>query len=362
MLGSGAGQEVPAAPLRNRPRQLRRADLARRRSGRAARALCQRRDRRRGPGRSSGSSSRTSGTASSNASTGRWSPNATAIACLRHARSARARNVPGRARPAHAADRRSAAAPGRAPDAGPAPGRGRVHRIDRVAGACRSAALDRGRPRRDPLLRGSSARRALDIYRNSIVHYLARSPSFLARGLLDRIRPATSLRADLAESLDLFYSEYHTSRGEVMAVHFDAFIDHFERHGWVERSDGPAAGVREGRDPISPSSPSRRAAWSRSTTRRSPPSRPSRATWAPRRSSRPPRPVRARRTCWARCCGPNRSTTTPSTMPSRCSVPAVSSSRRRSGRRRETRPTGGDRRFDDLPALLELLAAALSAR
>jgi glycerol-3-phosphate O-acyltransferase len=81
-----------------------------------------------------------------------------------------------------------------------------------------------------------SARRALDIYRNSIVHYLA-APSFLARRLL--LGPAgDDLRGELAEWLDLFYTEYYVPRGEVLAAHFDAFIDYFERLGWVERSDG----------------------------------------------------------------------------------------------------------------------------
>jgi glycerol-3-phosphate O-acyltransferase len=99
-------------------------------------------------------------------------------------------------------------------------------------------------PRGEILYFEESARRALDIYRNSIVHYLV-TPSFLARRLL--AGPARDeLRGDLAEWLDLFYSEYHSPRGEVLAAHFDAFIDCFERFGWVERSDGQLQATEKG--------------------------------------------------------------------------------------------------------------------
>jgi glycerol-3-phosphate O-acyltransferase len=99
-------------------------------------------------------------------------------------------------------------------------------------------------PRGEILYFEESARRALDIYRNSIVHYLV-APSFLARRLL--AGPAgAELRGDLAEWLDLFYSEYHIPRGEVLAAHFDAFVDYFERFGWVERSDGQVRATEKG--------------------------------------------------------------------------------------------------------------------
>jgi len=77
-------------------------------------------------------------------------------------------------------------------------------------------------------------RTALDLYRNAIVHYLA-APSFLARGLLSETS-YEALRSDLSFWLDLFYYEFFTPRGEVLAAHFDAFVDHFERVGWIERS------------------------------------------------------------------------------------------------------------------------------
>ncbi|MBW2494597.1 MAG: hypothetical protein JRE43_07575, partial [Deltaproteobacteria bacterium] len=76
-------------------------------------------------------------------------------------------------------------------------------------------------------------RTALDLYRNSIVHYLA-APSFLARRLLSDAT-LDELRSDLSYWLDLFYYEFFTPRGEVLAAHFDAFVDHFERVGWIER-------------------------------------------------------------------------------------------------------------------------------
>jgi glycerol-3-phosphate O-acyltransferase len=91
-------------------------------------------------------------------------------------------------------------------------------------------------PRGEVFYSEESARRVLDIYRNSIVHYLA-APSFLARRLLAGPSPV-DLRAELAEWLDLFYSEYYIPRGEILAAHFDAFVDHFERIGCVELSNG----------------------------------------------------------------------------------------------------------------------------
>jgi len=88
-------------------------------------------------------------------------------------------------------------------------------------------------PRGQILYYSESRRRALDIYRNSIAHYLA-APSFLARSLL---RGATSdeLRTELAVWQDIFYREYFPPRGEVLAAHREGFVDHFERQGWIEQ-------------------------------------------------------------------------------------------------------------------------------
>ena len=89
-----------------------------------------------------------------------------------------------------------------------------------------------------------SKRRALDFYRNSILHFLA-LPSWLARRLL--AGPATpEFRKELAEWLEFFYTEFFTPRGEILAAHIDAFIDLFERRGWVERSDGELRATEKG--------------------------------------------------------------------------------------------------------------------
>jgi glycerol-3-phosphate O-acyltransferase len=89
-----------------------------------------------------------------------------------------------------------------------------------------------------------SRRRALDLYRNSILHFIA-APSFLAC----RLRSSASLEdlhRDLSAWLDLFYREFFASRGDVLAAHFPAFVDHFERQGWVERSDGILRATEKG--------------------------------------------------------------------------------------------------------------------
>jgi glycerol-3-phosphate O-acyltransferase len=91
-------------------------------------------------------------------------------------------------------------------------------------------------PRGEILYFEESRRRALDFYRNSIAHFLA-APSFLARQLLAGVSRGDP-RGALAEWLDLFYQEFFTPRGEVLAAHAEAFLDHFERFGWLERREG----------------------------------------------------------------------------------------------------------------------------
>jgi glycerol-3-phosphate O-acyltransferase len=89
-----------------------------------------------------------------------------------------------------------------------------------------------------------SKRRALDLYRNAIIHFLA-APSLLARRLLSS-PSAHDLRRELGTWLDLFYGEFYTPRGELLAAHFDGFLDHFERFGWVERRDGRLRATEKG--------------------------------------------------------------------------------------------------------------------
>jgi len=99
-------------------------------------------------------------------------------------------------------------------------------------------------PRGEILYYEPSARRALDIYRNAIVHYLA-TPSFLAGCLLAGPTRA-DLRAEITEWLEIFYAEFFVPRGEVLAAHFDAFLDHFERMAWIERRDGQLRATEKG--------------------------------------------------------------------------------------------------------------------
>jgi len=100
-------------------------------------------------------------------------------------------------------------------------------------------------PRGQILFFEESKRRALDFYRNSILHFLA-LPSWLARRLLAG-PAAPEFRVELGEWLDFFYTEFFTPRGEILAAHIDAFIDLFERRGWLERVDGELHATEKGR-------------------------------------------------------------------------------------------------------------------
>jgi glycerol-3-phosphate O-acyltransferase len=99
-------------------------------------------------------------------------------------------------------------------------------------------------PRGEILFYEESRRRTLDLYRNAIVHFLA-APSFIAQRLLSGPSVA-DLREELAERLDLFYHEFFAPRGEVLAAHFDAFLDHFERLGYAERREGALRPTEKG--------------------------------------------------------------------------------------------------------------------
>jgi glycerol-3-phosphate O-acyltransferase len=90
-------------------------------------------------------------------------------------------------------------------------------------------------PRGEILYYEESRRRALDVYRNVILHFLV-APSFMARRLLRPV-DAEELRADLGFWIDLFYREFFTPKGLVRAAYFDAFLDHFERCGALDRRD-----------------------------------------------------------------------------------------------------------------------------
>jgi glycerol-3-phosphate O-acyltransferase len=102
-------------------------------------------------------------------------------------------------------------------------------------------------PRGEVLYYQPSRRRALDIYRNSIVHFLA-TPSFLARGLMMGAS-LKELREELTSWQDILYQEYFVPRADVLASDAEGFIEYFEARGWVDRSDDMLLATAEG-EPI----------------------------------------------------------------------------------------------------------------
>lgn len=100
-------------------------------------------------------------------------------------------------------------------------------------------------PRGEILYYEERTRRALDLYRNCILHFLA-PPSFLARRILAGAS-ADELHEDLRFWLDLFHDELFTPRGLVLAAHGSAFLDYFERLGAIERQDGTVRATEKGR-------------------------------------------------------------------------------------------------------------------
>lgn len=90
-----------------------------------------------------------------------------------------------------------------------------------------------------------SRRQALDLYRNSIAHFLA-VPSFLARRLLSGAT-GDELRRDLAVWQELFYQEFYSPKAEVSAVHCEAFLSHFVEKGWITAREGVWFPTRAGR-------------------------------------------------------------------------------------------------------------------
>jgi glycerol-3-phosphate O-acyltransferase len=100
-------------------------------------------------------------------------------------------------------------------------------------------------PRGEILYYDESKRRALDLYRNAIIHFLA-TPSFLARALLAGGGPER-LRSEVAGWLELLYQEFIGPREELLAAHVDGFLDYFERRGVVERCDDGLRAGEKGR-------------------------------------------------------------------------------------------------------------------
>jgi glycerol-3-phosphate O-acyltransferase len=77
-------------------------------------------------------------------------------------------------------------------------------------------------------------RRALDMYRNSIAHFLV-IPSILARGVLAGL-DRSQVGSELEVWIDIFYREYYVSR-ELYFTRGEALLEHFESEGWIENVD-----------------------------------------------------------------------------------------------------------------------------
>lgn len=75
-----------------------------------------------------------------------------------------------------------------------------------------------------------SRRRALDMYRNSIAHFLV-IPSILARAVLRGLEKG-QVHDELKTWIDAFYREYYVSR-ELYFTRGEALLDHFENEGWI---------------------------------------------------------------------------------------------------------------------------------
>ncbi|MCH2171688.1 1-acyl-sn-glycerol-3-phosphate acyltransferase [Myxococcota bacterium] len=100
-------------------------------------------------------------------------------------------------------------------------------------------------PRGEILYYEESKRRALDLYRNSIVQFIA-TPSFLARRLLLGPAPGAPA-AEIAEGLDFFYYEFFVPMGEVFEQRFDRVLQYFKQAGWAEEREGALHATAEGR-------------------------------------------------------------------------------------------------------------------
>lgn len=90
-----------------------------------------------------------------------------------------------------------------------------------------------------------SRRRALDLYRNSIGHYLATS-SILARALLAGGSPK-EIHEELDGWQDLLYGEYFVPAVERQPEAVDRLLEHFEAVGWLLRGEERLVASAEGR-------------------------------------------------------------------------------------------------------------------
>ena len=90
-------------------------------------------------------------------------------------------------------------------------------------------------PRGEILYYEESRRRALDIYRNSIAHYLA-TASCLARSVLAG-SSEKELREDVSTWHELLYREFFIPSDEALTTRCDRLLGHFEQARWARRED-----------------------------------------------------------------------------------------------------------------------------
>ena len=91
-------------------------------------------------------------------------------------------------------------------------------------------------------------RRALDLYRNSIAHFLV-IPSILARAVLAGL-DQNQVREELEIWIDIFYREYYASR-ELYFTRGEALLEHFESEGWIASEAGHWIATPTGSEPLS---------------------------------------------------------------------------------------------------------------
>lgn len=91
-------------------------------------------------------------------------------------------------------------------------------------------------------------RRALDLYRNSISHFLV-IPSILARAALKGL-DRREVHGELEIWIDLFYREYYASR-ELYLSRGEALLDHFQHVGWITRDTEQWIATNVGIEPLS---------------------------------------------------------------------------------------------------------------
>lgn len=94
----------------------------------------------------------------------------------------------------------------------------------------------------------ANRRRALDIYRNSIAHFLV-IPSLLSRAVLAGLG-RDYVHQELEIWVDVFYREYYASR-ELYLTRGEAVLEHFESEGWVELEGDQWVTTAEGNRPLS---------------------------------------------------------------------------------------------------------------